>query len=206
MLKGVNGNRLIMWPASACAEFGNMPIKPPVKLTNSAACARLRNSVLRWTAASSSPRVANIQRDGDRNQGDAVPQFTRTVAAAQIDRNHHAEQSSLNAVAMQFEVAPDGCRHQRENDIIHAGPAGLPYGLDFCQRNFSPGEFLWPAVENVESQPLCGRGEFRKQMGELVRGRIPAIRGEALRHARYVRQRHENSFDEFGIGIDAAVG
>ena len=53
------------------------------------------------------------------------PKFTRTVAAAQIDRNHHAEQSPLNTVAMQFEVAPDGRRHQRENDVIHAGPAGV---------------------------------------------------------------------------------
>ncbi len=61
--------------------------------------------------------------------------------------------------------------------------------LTSARWNFSPGEFLRPAVENVESQPLGGDGEFRKQMGELVRGQVPAIRGEALRHARYVRQR-----------------
>ena len=103
------------------------------------------------------PRVANIQRNGDRNQRDAVPQFARTVVAAQIDRNHHAKQPPLDAVAMQFEVAPDGRRHQRENDVIHAGSAGVPYGFDICQRNLSPGEFLRPAVENVEAQPLGGK-------------------------------------------------
>ncbi len=142
-------------PAPA-AESGNMPINPPAKLTNSAACARLRNSVLLWTAASSFSGIANIQRNGDRNQRDAVPQFAGTVAAAQIDRNHHAEQPPLNLVAMQFEVASDGRRHQRENDVIHAGAAGVPDGFDFRQRNFCPGKFLRSAVENVETQPLGG--------------------------------------------------
>ena len=93
------------------------------------------------------PRVANIQRNGDRDQGDAVSQFARTVVAAQIDRNHHAEHPSLDRVAMQFDVAPDGRRHQRENDVIHAGAAGALDGFDFRQRNFCPGEFLRPAVE-----------------------------------------------------------
>ena len=153
-----------------------MPIKPPAKLTNSAACARLRNSVLLMDGSQQLPRVANIQRNGDRDQGDAVSQFARTLVAAQIDRNHHAEQPPLDPVAMQFEIAPDGCRHQRENDVIHAGPAALPYGFDFCQRNFSPGEFLRTAVENVEPQPLGDGGEFRKQTGELLRGQVSAIR------------------------------
>src|SRR5271157_6015001 len=108
------------------------------------------------------PWVANIQRNSDWDQGDAVPQIARTVAAAQIDRNHYAEQPPLNTVAMQFEVAPDGRRHQRENDVIHAGPAGALDGFDFCQRNFGAGEFLRSAVENVEAQPLGGCAEFRE--------------------------------------------
>ena len=61
----------------------------------------------------------------------------------------------LHAVAMQFEVAPDGRGHERKDDVVHAGPAGVPYGLDFRQRNFRPGEFLRPAVQNIEPQPLC---------------------------------------------------
>src|SRR5208282_1093825 len=59
---------------------------------------------------------------------------------------------------------------------------------------------------NVEAQPLGGCAEFREQTGKLVRGQVPAIRGCTLRHARYVRQRVENSFGEIRIGIDAAVG
>src|SRR5580693_1472237 len=113
-------------------------------------------------------RAANVQRNGDRNQGNAVSQLARTVSAAQIDWNHHAKLPPLHGVAMQLEVPPDGRSHQRENDVVHTGPAGVPYSLDFCQRNFSPGKFLWAAVQNVEPQPLCGHAEFRKQTGKLI--------------------------------------
>src|SRR5271169_5869500 len=108
------------------------------------------------------PRVANIQRNGDWYEGDAVPQFARAVIAAQIDRNHYAEQPSFNPVAVQFHVTTDGRRHQRENDVIHAGPAAALYGFNFCQWNLSPREFLWPVAENIEPQPLGRCAEFRE--------------------------------------------
>ena len=180
-----------------------MPIKPPAKLTNSAVCARLRSSVLLWTAASSfrGLRMSSGIVTGTKEM--RFPNSPGRVAAAQIDRNHHAEHSSLHAIAMQFEISPYGCGHQRKNDVVHAGPAGVPYCFDFRQRNFSPSEFLWPAVENVEAEPSCGHGEFRKQTGELNGGDAPAICRGAFRHARYVRQRGQNSFDEFRIGVEA---
>src|SRR5208282_3241738 len=90
-----------------------------------------------------SPRIPNIQRNGDWNQRDAVPQFAHTVAAAQAHGDHHPQQSSLDALSMQLLVAPDGRRDQRENDVVHAGPAGLPYGFDVLQWNIAPRDLLW---------------------------------------------------------------
>src|SRR5208282_2849367 len=107
---------------------------------------------------------------------------------------------------MQFHVAPNGSGYQRENDVIHTRSAVALYSFNLGQRDFGPGELLRSAVQNIEAQTLRGCAEFREQMGELVRGDIAAGRGETLCHARYVGYRSENSLDEFGIGIDAAVG
>ncbi len=115
------------------------------------------------------PGVANVQRNGDRDQRDAVPQIARTVAAAKVDGNHHAKHSPLHPITVQFEVPSDGCRHQREDNVVHTSPAAVPYLFDVCQRDLGPDEFLGSAVKNVEPQPLCGQVEFRKQ-GELVCG------------------------------------
>src|ERR1700687_3916326 len=102
------------------------------------------------------PRVANIQRKGDWDQGDAVPQVARAIAAAQIDRNHYADRPPFNPIAVQFEITSDSRRHESENDIVHAGSARLSYGLDVCQRDPGPGKFLGSAVQDVEPEPLCG--------------------------------------------------
>src|SRR5208282_2478851 len=108
------------------------------------------------------PRVTNIQRNGDWDEGDAVSQLARAVIAAQTDRNHYAEHPPLNRIAMQFHIAPDGRRHQSENDVIHAGPAAALYGFNFYQWNLCPGEFLRSAAENVEPQPLGRSADFRE--------------------------------------------
>src|SRR5579864_96531 len=105
---------------------------------------------------------------------------------------------------MKFEITPDARGHKRQDDIVHAGLADVTDGFDFCQRNFSPGEFLRSTVENVERQSRRGYSEFRKEMGELVRGQTPTICSGAFRHTRYIRQGVENSFDKFSIGVDAA--
>ena len=120
------------------------------QLPDWAARARLRNPSLVYRCRQLLRRV-NTKRNGDRNQRDVVPRIRRTIAAAQIDGNHDANQPPLYAIAMVFRVVSNGRSHQREQDIIDAGSAGVPYGLYFCQRNLRPGELLWPAVNDVKA-------------------------------------------------------
>ena len=101
----------------------------------------------------------------------------------------------FHAIAMMFRVASDGSGHQREQDIIYAGPAGVPYGLHFCQRNFRPGELLGSAVEHVKAQALGGGREFRQQLGELFGSQAPG-RDSSLRHVQCSRPCRKNSIDE----------
>src|SRR5690348_9063277 len=101
-----------------------------------------------------SARTEDVERNGDGDNSDTVPQIARTVTTTQVDWNHHAEHPALDAIAMQLQISPDGRRHQRQDHVIHAGSADLPYGFDLRQRNVGPCELLWPAVENVEPQPL----------------------------------------------------
>ncbi len=74
MLKGVNGNRLRMWPASACSgirEHAEQTTGQAHQFGGVRVLEKLRSSM---DGSQQFPRVANIQRNGDRNQGDAVPQ------------------------------------------------------------------------------------------------------------------------------------
>src|SRR6516225_1334370 len=98
--------------------------------------------------------IANIERNRDRNEGNAVAEFAHVVAAAQVDGNHHAEQPALHAIPVQLQVAPYRRRNQSQDDVVYGYAKGLPYRFYMQQRDVCPRKFLWSAVRNVKAQTL----------------------------------------------------
>ena len=155
MLNGVIGNWLMTGPASACMALGKIPIRPPVKPTNSAACALQKfGSAVHRLQQLSGLRISSGMVTGMSEM--LFPNSVGTGTAAQVDGYHHAQQPSLSPTSpCASTVAPERRSHQGENDVVDAGSDLVPDGLHFRQRNLGPGELLRSVVDHVKPQPLA---------------------------------------------------
>src|SRR5579872_429859 len=87
-------------------------------------------------------RIANVERNGRGNEGDAISPLLGAAALPQIDGNHDPQQLAFHWIAMQLAIAPHCGSHDSKNDVIDAGAAFVADCLDLRQRNFGAGKSL----------------------------------------------------------------
>ena len=107
---------------------------------------------------------------------------------------------------MQLGVAPDGCRHDRENDVIDCRSAMLPNFVDFRERHLRPNIFLWSLAGYVESQSFG----WRQQLGKIAcdfSARLAFVSGQKLLNdGQQISLRGKRSFDKIRPGTHQPVG